>query len=80
MQSLRRPRPGARARRVLSHVLVAASLGSALASTPADAAKVTLHVQAPYDLPTRSFNLDNLEIQNSASDPTTVGVSASASS
>lgn len=66
MQSLRRPRPGAPARRVLSHVLLAAGLGSALASAPAGAAKVTLHVQAPYDLGTRSFNLEDLEIQNFA--------------
>ncbi|MEZ4449677.1 MAG: hypothetical protein R3B09_09365 [Nannocystaceae bacterium] len=48
--------------RIVSSCLVAAAV--AAAPTAAHAAQVRLHVQAPYDLATKTFNLEQLETQN----------------
>lgn len=62
-QSLR----GARARRALRSMLLASSLVPvALAGATAQAASVKLHVQVPYDLENKSFDLRRLETQNLA--------------
>ena len=50
-------------RKHLTTALLAAGAVAA-APLPADAASVRLHVQAPFDLNTKKFDLENLEYQN----------------